>query len=122
MRRTMITAPKFLLRLEGLVVLAAALCAYREAGESWLRFALLFLAPDLSMLGYLAGPKVGAVAYNAVHSYTASFLLWLIVYFAHAPSLFGLCAIWVAHIGFDRLLGFGLKYPDAFKDTHLGRV
>jgi hypothetical protein len=74
------------------------------------------------MAGYLFGTKVGAAIYNLGHTYAAPFLLLLGAYFAHTPAVFSICVIWVAHIGFDRLLGFGLKYPTAFKDTHLGKV
>jgi hypothetical protein len=66
--------------------------------------------------------KAGATVYNIGHTYTAPFLLWLTAYFAHIPSEFFVCVIWIAHIGFDRLLGYGLKYSTAFKDTHLGKV
>ena len=117
-----ISSPKALLHIEGLAVLAAACILYRELGASWFWFGVLFLAPDLSMLGYVLGKKIGARAYNAGHTYAAPFLLWLVVYFAHQPALFPVCVIWVAHIGFDRLIGFGLKYETGFKDTHLAKV
>lgn len=116
------SGPKLLLHLEGLAALFAACIMYHETGESWGKFAALFLSPDLLMLGYIFGKKIGARVYNVGHTYTAPFLLWIIVYHAHRPSLFPLCLIWIAHIGFDRLLGYGLKYDTAFKDTHLGRV
>jgi hypothetical protein len=117
-----ISGPKRLLHLEGLVALVTAGMLYRELGASWLWFAGLFLAPDLFMLGYLSGPVRGAWIYNAGHTYAAPFLLWLVVYFAHQPALFPICVIWAAHIGFDRMLGYGLKYGTAFKDTHLAKV
>ena len=117
-----VSAPKLLLQVEGVVVLIGACVAYRELGGSWGQFALLFLAPDLLMVGYAFGLKIGARTYNAGHTYAAPFLLGLIVHRAHRPALFPLCLIWVAHIGFDRLLGYGLKYDSAFKDTHLQRV
>ena len=113
----MLTSPKWLLHLEGLIVFVAAIVVYREIGGSWLRFALLFFIPDVSMAAYFFGTKVGATFCNIGHTYASPFLLWLMAYFAHFPSLFFACAIWVAHIGFDRLLGYGLKYPMAFKDT-----
>lgn len=116
------SGPNLLLRSEGLAVLIAACVAYRELGESWGKFAALFLAPDLLMLGYLLGKKVGAGIYNTGHTYTAPFLLWVLVYSLHRPGLFAFCLIWTAHIGFDRLLGYGLKYSSGFKDTHLNRV
>jgi Domain of unknown function (DUF4260) len=117
-----LTGPGILLRLEGLAVLSAACIMYGEEGYHWGKFLLLFLVPDLLMVGYLLGTRVGAIAYNSGHTYAAPFTLWLLAYFGHMPSLVPLALIWTAHIGFDRLLGYGLKYGSAFKDTHLGRV
>jgi|JI10StandDraft_1071094.scaffolds.fasta_scaffold75647_3 hypothetical protein len=114
--------PRLLLRLEGAVVLAVALSAYAHLGGRWGWFAALFLVPDLSLLGYLANARVGAVAYNAAHSYVGPALLALAAFALGAPSLLLGVAIWVAHVGFDRMLGYGLKYATAFGDTHLGRV
>jgi len=114
--------PRALLRLEGALVLAAALLAYAHLGGSWTWFAALFLLPDLSLLGYLAGPRVGAVAYNAGHSHLAPALLAVASVAFGAPALLLGAAIWVGHIGLDRMLGYGLKYGTAFGDTHLGRV
>ncbi len=115
-------APKALLRIEGLCALAVAAFGFSRIGGSWWLFALLFLTPDLSMLGYLAGPRLGAIAYNAAHSYVGPALLaaFGVGLSAHAPVQVAL--IWASHIGFDRALGYGLKYPSAFGDTHLGRV
>jgi hypothetical protein len=111
-----------LLRLEGLALFAGALALYWQSGEGWKLFLILFLVPDLSMLGYIVGPRFGADAYNTAHStiggiaVTAAGLItgW------HLLAAVGL--IWLAHVGFDRALGFGLKYPTAFGDTHLGRI
>jgi len=114
--------PRFLLHVEGLAVLIVACVAYQKLGASWLKFAVLFLAPDLSMFGYLAGLKTGAAAYNAFHTYLVPVILGAVFYFTQNVALIPLCLIWVAHIGFDRLLGYGLKYATAFKDTHLSRV
>jgi hypothetical protein len=83
---------------------------------------VLFLTPDLFMLGYLAGNKVGAFGYNVAHTYTAPVLAWSALWFSGETSGYWLVLIWVAHIGWDRLLGYGLKYETAFKDTHLQRV
>jgi len=114
--------PRAILRLEGAVVLGAALLAYAHLGGSWSWFALLFLVPDLSMLGYLAGPGLGAAAYNVGHSHLSPALLAAASVALSAPALLLGAAIWIAHIGFDRMLGYGLKYGTAFGDTHLGRV
>jgi hypothetical protein len=85
-------------------------------------FALLIFAPDLSMLGYLAGPRVGAIAYNLVHTWAAPVVLFVIGWWGGLPILLPLAFILGAHIGFDRALGFGLKLPTSFRDTHLGRI
>ncbi|HSH44927.1 MAG TPA: DUF4260 domain-containing protein, partial [Longimicrobiales bacterium] len=110
------------LRAESLALLIAALVGYALADASWLLFALLLLAPDLGMLGYLANPRVGALTYNAVHVYAWPALLlalWAagVAEWALAPGL-----IWLAHIAMDRALGYGLKQPDSFKHTHLGWI
>lgn len=110
------------LRLEGFAALAVSAFFYRQQSASWLLFAVLFLVPDLSMLGYLAGPRVGATAYNLVHSYLLPLLLLLAAILTSHAALIPYALIWTAHIGLDRLLGYGLKYPSAFGDTHLGRI
>jgi hypothetical protein len=112
---------RLLPRLEGLVLLAGAAVLYGATGASWWLFALLFLAPDLSMLGYLGGPRIGAAAYNAAHATIGPVALGLIGWVT-APGLVPLALIWLAHIGFDRALGYGLKYASDFRDTHLGRI
>ena len=112
---------RLLLRLEGLALLAGAAALYGATGAPWWLFALLFLVPDLSMLGYLAGPRIGAAAYNAAHATLGPVALGLIGW-AAAPGLLPFALIWLAHIGFDRVLGYGLKYASGFRDTHLGRI
>lgn len=113
---------RIVLRLEGLCVLLAASVAYSKFGLGWGTFALYFLAPDLSFLGYLAGPKVGAITYNSAHSYVGAIGCLVTGLLLPAPTV--LCAgiIWCAHIGFDRALGYGLKYSSGFGFTHLGRI
>jgi uncharacterized membrane protein len=114
--------PAAVLRIEGATLLAASVVAYWATGGSWWLFAMLLLAPDLSMLGYLAGTRVGAVAYNAFHSYPLPVALAAFGLMGGAPLVLGVALVWFAHIGMDRLVGYGLKYPTAFRDTHLGRV
>lgn len=113
---------RLLLRLEGLAVIAVSLALYAHAGLSWPIFALFLLTPDLSMLGYLAGPRIGAAAYNLVHTYIPALLLTLAGFLGDLPALTTAGLILIAHIGLDRALGYGLKYSTAFRDTHLGRV
>lgn len=115
-----------ILRLEGAIVLTAAILAYRQFGAfGWGTFALFFLAPDLSFLGYLAGPRVGAAAYNAAHSSVgpaACIAAGVLLAGAFPPWVTGAGFIWCAHVGMDRALGFGLKYAGGFEATHLGTI
>jgi hypothetical protein len=108
-------------RLEGLVALALGIVAYAWLGQSWWVFALLALAPDLAMLGYLRSTATGTLTYNLAHTYAAPALLALLG-LAVGPMAFGLAAIWTAHIGADRLLGYGLKLSAGFDQTHLGPI
>lgn len=107
-------------RLEGLAALGLGVAAYAWLGQSWLIFALLFLVPDITMLGYLRSPRLGRLTYNLGHNYALPALLAL-AGLAVGPLAYGLAAIWVAHIGFDRLLGYGLKL-ESFDTTHLGPI
>ena len=113
-------APNLLLRLEGALVLVGATAAYAQLGQGWLLYALLFLAPDLAMLGYLAGNRIGARLYNLGHTYLLPAALIGLGLAAAQPLATAIGVIWVAHIGIDRLLGYGLKYETAFGHSHLG--
>src|SRR5262245_22092899 len=109
------------LRTEGLLLLVAATAAYFHAGYGGLGFGLLFLLPDLSLLGYLAGPRLGALSYNTAHSTVGPLALAAAgVLAAHAVLPYAL--IWLAHIGMDRAFGYGLKYAAGFRFTHLGHI
>jgi hypothetical protein len=110
------------LRAEGAAVFAAALVGHSIVGGSWLLFAVLFFVPDLAMLGYLVGPRFGAVAYNLAHTYVGPVALAGAGGLLGVPLLPALALIWAGHIGFDRMLGYGLKLPTDFRDTHLGRI
>lgn len=111
-----------LLRLEGLAVFAVAVAAYAQFGAGWGWFALLFLVPDVSFLAYLAGPRAGAAAYNAMHAYVGALALLAVGVLGAMPLLLAAGLVWCAHIGFDRALGYGLKYAAGFRETHLGRL
>ena len=109
-------------RLEGGFLLALALYGFSQSDWSWWWFALLFLVPDVSMVGYLQNPRAGAFSYNLGHTFLfPGFILgW---YLLGGPlAALALGSIWLAHIGFDRLLGYGLKFADAFTSTHLGEI
>lgn len=111
-----------LLRLEGLAAFGAASAVYAHAGFPWPIFALLVLAPDLSMLAYLVGSRAGAIAYDLAHTYAIAVPLALAGCIGGLPAVAVGGLIWTAHIGFDRALGFGLKYQAGFAFTHLGRL
>ncbi|WP_084508003.1 DUF4260 domain-containing protein [Mesorhizobium sp. WSM3224] len=109
-------------RLEWVAVAVAAIVFYAVWGVSWWLFALLILAPDLSMLGYLAGPRIGAIAYNALHILIAPLVLALAGELLANSTIAAVALIWIAHIAIDRALGYGLKLSSGFQDTHLGRI
>lgn len=113
--------PMLLLRLEGLGTLALCAFLYHQTGLSWWWFAGLFLAPDLAFLAYLFGRGVGTVAYNATHTEIGPLAL-AGVGLTVLPAALPFALIWGAHVGFDRLVGYGLKYGSSFNHTHLGPV
>jgi Domain of unknown function (DUF4260) len=114
--------PRVLLRAEGLTLAVAALVVYFHNEYGWVPFLVLVLAPDLSIGGYAFGPRVGALLYDLVH--TEIFPLALVAGCVASDAERGIQVglIWLTHIGADRLLGYGLKYPTTFQDTHLQRV
>ena len=114
--------PRVLLRVEGIAFGGSAIALYFDAGYPWWLFVALVLAPDLSMLGYLVGPAFGTASYNAAHTYSLPVVLAAIGVIVDADIAVQIGLIWIAHIGIDRALGYGLKYPTGFKDTHLQRV
>lgn len=118
----MLTRPSNLLYIEEAALLLLTLFAYQHLHVSWLLFVILFLTPDLFMLGYLINPHIGSATYNLAHTLTLPFALLLTAYINRWPSAEAIALIWTAHIAFDRLLGYGLKYPTFFKDTHLQHI
>jgi uncharacterized protein DUF4260 len=108
------------LRAEGFLAFAVSVLLYWKSGSSWWIFFALFLAPDLAMLSYLINPKIGGSCYNVVHSYLLPLLLAALALVRGGTGMLPYLSIWTAHIGIDRCLGYGLKYPTAFGSTHLG--
>src|SRR6476659_8062873 len=106
--------PRALLRTEGLAVAVAAIALYFHADYPWWLLVALALAPDLSMAGYLAGPRVGAVAYDAAHTYALPVALAAVGVIVGGETAVQLGLIWLTHIGVDRAVGYGLKYPTDF--------
>ncbi len=117
-----IGAPRLILRLEGAALALGAAFFYWLLGGSWILFAVLFLAPDLSFLAYLLSPRAGAIAYDSAHATLGPLALLALGAWLGSAIAEHIALIWLAHVGFDRALGYGLKYASAFGDTHLGRI
>ena len=115
----MFTRPSILLRFEEAALLTASILLYAQLHYSWLLFAILFFAPDLFMLGYLVNPRTGSAIYNLGHSHFVPLALFALAVTTHRPLFSAIAIIWFGHIAFDRIFGYGLKYPSRFKDTHL---
>lgn len=111
-------------RIEGAAVFLAALILllFMEHGIVWWLAVILFFAPDASFAAYALGPRVGAVAYNLVHVYAFGAILLAVGAVTGSALVSALGALWLAHSGFDRLFGYGLKSPEGFKVTHLGII
>ena len=114
--------PRILLYAEGAAVFIAATALFFHYDHPWWLYLVLVLAPDLSMVGFLAGARTGALSYDVVHTYVLPVALAAAGVLFDADALVQVGLIWLAHIGADRALGYGLKYPSGFKDTHLQRV
>lgn len=110
------------LRLEGAALLGASIFLYARYGRGWVLFALLILAPDLSMIGYAGGPFAGAVTYNVFHTTVLPIVLAVFGIASGSTVLLSVALVWLAHIGMDRSLGYGLKRTTGFHETHLGRI
>jgi hypothetical protein len=114
--------PRLLLRLEGAALALVAVFAYVKLGAPWWLFAVTILAPDLAMLGYLAGTRIGAIIYNAFHVTLGPLALALAGFLLPQFDILAIALVWLCHIGIDRTFGMGLKYKVGFAFTHLGRV
>jgi hypothetical protein len=115
----MLTRPSQLLRIEEAALLTATVLLYAHLHFSWVLFGVLFFAPDLFMLGYLVNPRLGSAIYNCAHTLTVPLVVAAIGWMQHRDVLLAIAIIWFGHIAFDRMLGYGLKYPAHFGDTHL---
>lgn len=109
-------------RIESAVIFIACIVLYSELSFSWAQFLVFILVPDSSMIGYLKSNALGAFLYNIGHSYFSPIILWFISYQFQLEMLLVLSLIWTTHIALDRMLGFGLKKPGCFKQTHLGNL
>ena len=110
------------LRLEGLAAFLAGIAIFFVSGGDWLFLVPLLLLPDVSILGFLAGPRAGTFTYNLVHNWAPGFVALGIGMWFASPVIQLAAAILIAHVGMDRAMGYGLKLPSSFQDTHLGRM
>jgi hypothetical protein len=110
------------LRLEGLAAFGAGLALFGASGGNWLFIIPLILLPDISAVGYLAGPRVGAFGYNLVHNWVPGIVTLGMAAWLASPALVLAAGVLIAHVGMDRAVGYGLKLPGSFQDTHLGRM
>lgn len=117
---SVVGGPKLLLRIEGAVLFAASIAVFAVQGQAWWLYPALLLIPDIFMLGYLRNTKLGSITYNLGHSYPAAAIVTALGFIIASPLTIALGAIWFGHIGWDRMLGYGLKYGTSFKHTHLG--
>ncbi len=117
-----VVSPANLLRAEHVALLALAVTVYWNIDGNWWLFAILFLAPDLSFAAAVMGPNAGLIAYNIAHAAVAPVLLGIVGIVADWDLGVSLATIWFAHLAFDRMVGYGLKYSLTKNDTHLDRV
>jgi len=115
--------PRLILHLEGLAVsIVSAIIFFYFIESNWVLFLVLFLVPDLSFFGYIVSNKFGAYSYNTMHNYVLPLTLLLFSLYNKNVLSIQISLIWISHIGVDRALGYGLKYSDKFKHTHLQEV
>lgn len=110
----------WILRAEGVAVVSVSVWLFASLGVAWWVFVAAFLVPDLAALGFMVSPRVGAMTYNWAHTTIGPLGLGLFAFAAHLPGLLAASIIWLGHIGFDRALGYGLRYPSMPELTHLG--
>jgi multisubunit Na+/H+ antiporter MnhB subunit len=110
------------LKAEELLMFIATLIIFPFLGYSWWWFAALILTPDVGMIGYLANTKVGAITYNLTHHKAIAVIVGLAGYYFNNNELQLAGLIMFSHSSLDRILGYGLKHPDNFKNTHLGKI
>jgi hypothetical protein len=110
------------LRLEGLAAFVLGLVLFGATGGNWLLIVPLILLPDISAVGFLAGPRIGTSSYNLVHNWVPGAVVLGLGLWQSSTALLMAAAILIAHVGMDRAVGYGLKLPGSFHDTHLGRM
>ncbi len=110
------------LRLEELAQFILCAVLFYQQGYAWWVFPAVILLPDISMLGYLFSPAMGAICYNFVHHKAGAILVFAGGIYLAQPFLLASGLVLFAHSAMDRIFGYGLKYPDSFANTHLGKI
>ena len=113
---------KNLLKLEELFIFGLSIFLFSRLTYAWWVYPALFFTPDLSMLGYLISPQAGAATYNFIHVKALGIGIFLIGAILGIQPLQLTGIILFGHSSMDRVMGYGLKYPDSFKHTHLGTM
>jgi hypothetical protein len=113
---------RVILQVEHAAVFVAGVALFVANGGPWWLLLPALLAPDLSAIGYLAGPRLGAIGYNAFHNLVLALAVLGLGWWQSIDWLLLAGAVLLAHVGMDRALGYGLKLPTGFRDTHLGRI
>jgi hypothetical protein len=113
---------KIILTLEYIAGLLFSLFLFSHLSYAWWVYPALFFSPDIGIAGYIINTKIGAFTYNLTHHLGVAFVLYMAGYFLNLPILQLFGAVWLGHLFFDRIIGYGLKYSDGFKHTHLGQM
>ncbi|MBP7961093.1 MAG: DUF4260 domain-containing protein [Caldilineaceae bacterium] len=111
-----------LIKLESLALFVLGIFLFSTLDYAWWWFPVLLLTPDLSMIGYVAGSKIGAALYNVVHHKGVGIGIYILGALMSSQLAMLIGVILFAHSAFDRIFGYGLKYTDAFQHTHLGWI
>lgn len=111
-----------ILKLEDAAKFVAAYSLSIYFGNAWWLFFAWLLAPDLSMIGYIINAKVGAIFYNIAHHQGLAIVVFGLGFYFNNSTLTFTGIVLFGHSAMDRMLGYGLKYPDSFKHTHLGWI
>jgi hypothetical protein len=119
---SVVSRPQIFLRVDGFLLFIASLLLFSSIRQSWWLVPLLLFVPDIFMVGYAKSTKVGALIYNTGHSYLLPTVTTMFGWYQHHHLVLAIGLIWLAHVGMDRFLGYGLKYDDNFKHTHLGNL
>jgi hypothetical protein len=113
---------KKIIALEEVAMLVLSVVLFNKLSFAWWWYLALILAPDLCMLGYAVNTRVGAIAYNLFHHKAVAIVVYIAGLFLKNEIVQMIGLILFGHSSMDRMLGYGLKYPDSFQNTHLGLI